>query len=429
MKRIGIILLLAALLSAVNACGDKAVDLIRVENGQLVKHGKPYYFVGTNFWYGSILASDGQGGDMERLVKELDLLKSLGVNNLRVMVGSDGQRGILARVEPTLQVAPRVYNDTLLVGLDRFLVELGKRDMEAVLYLNNSWEWTGGYSQYLEWAGYGEAPIPAVVGYKTYCDYVSQYHKSDDARALFNGYVEDIVTRVNSITGKPYSEDPAIFCWQIGNEPRPFGEDNFESFAEWIEFASDLIKHYDPNHLVSIGTEGLWGCEGSMELWERISSCKSVDVLNCHIWPLNWSWVNREDLAGTIQTAIDNTGDYIDQHLEFARKIRKPLTIEEFGFPRDGFVFGKDAPTTLRDRYYSTYFERVIASSQTGDQLAGVNFWGWGGYANPSSEHVYWQRGDDYTGDPAQEEQGLNSVFASDSSTVALIRETNEKLN
>jgi mannan endo-1,4-beta-mannosidase len=31
-------------------------------------------------------------------------------------------------------------------------------------------------------------------------------------------------------------------------------------------------------------------------------------------------------------------------------------------------------------------------------------------------------------GDPAQEQQGLNSVFASDSTTIAIIKSENEKL-
>ena len=48
------------------------------------------YYVGTNFWYGAILASQGQGGDRQRLSRELDQLQSIGVNNLRVLVGSDG---------------------------------------------------------------------------------------------------------------------------------------------------------------------------------------------------------------------------------------------------------------------------------------------------------------------------------------------------
>ena len=37
------------------------------------------------------------------------------------------------------------------------LAEMGKRQMHAVLYFNNSWEWSGGYGQYLEWAGEGKA--------------------------------------------------------------------------------------------------------------------------------------------------------------------------------------------------------------------------------------------------------------------------------
>ena len=70
-------------------------EFIRVENGQFIRNGKPYYFVGTNFWYGAILASDGEGGNLERLKTELDDLKALGINNLRILVGGDGPNGTL----------------------------------------------------------------------------------------------------------------------------------------------------------------------------------------------------------------------------------------------------------------------------------------------------------------------------------------------
>jgi mannan endo-1,4-beta-mannosidase len=59
--------------------------------------------------------------------------------------------------------------------------------------------------------------------------------------------------------------------------------------------------------------------------------------------------------------------------------------------------------------------------------FAGCNFWGWGGYAQP--RHTQWQVGDDYCGDPAQEEQGLNSVFLSDSTTLGIISSLTNKLN
>lgn len=149
-----IALKLAGLACAILVSSSCSQDcsFVSVQDGQFVRGGKPYTYIGTNFWYGPILASDGRGGDYARLTRELDTLKSLGLTNLRVLVGAQGSDGVFSRVEPTLEKEPGVYNDTLLVGLDRFLAELGKRKMQAVLYFNNSWEWSGGYGQYLEWA-------------------------------------------------------------------------------------------------------------------------------------------------------------------------------------------------------------------------------------------------------------------------------------
>ena len=45
------------------ACRQQSADnsaFVRVENGHFVRDGKPYYYVGTNFWYGAILGSEGQ---------------------------------------------------------------------------------------------------------------------------------------------------------------------------------------------------------------------------------------------------------------------------------------------------------------------------------------------------------------------------------
>ena len=163
--------ILAAFTLLASACNPQAESssFVRVENGQFIRNDRSYSYIGTNFWYGPILASEGGGGDYDRLVRELDTLKALGIDNLRVLVGGDGPDGVFSRIEPTLQTAPGVYNDTILTGLDHFLEELGKRDMQAVLYLNNSWEWSGGYGQYLEWAGAGKALIPVLDGYEPLC--------------------------------------------------------------------------------------------------------------------------------------------------------------------------------------------------------------------------------------------------------------------
>ena len=57
-----------------------------------------------------------RGGNRERLLRELDYLKALGINNLRVLVGADGKDGIPTKAEPALQVEAGVYNDTILTG-------------------------------------------------------------------------------------------------------------------------------------------------------------------------------------------------------------------------------------------------------------------------------------------------------------------------
>ena len=416
------------------ACGSKSRSaepspFVKVNaEGQFIRKGKPYYFVGTNFWYGPILASQGQGGDRARLHKELDFLQGIGVTNLRVLVGADGENGVPTRVQPSLQTAPGVYNDTLLDGLDYFMAELGKRDMTAVLYLNNSWEWSGGYSVYLQWSGHGKAVVPAIDGWPAYMEYVKQYQQSDSAKALFAKHVNYIVTRTNRYTGKKYTEDPALMAWQIGNEPRAFSEENKAPFARWMAEVAAQIKSLDANHMVASGSEGMWGCEGDMALFEQIHADPNIDYLNIHIWPYNWGWVKEDSLTEMLPQAKENTRKYIEDHLAVGSKYKKPVVLEEFGFPRDGFRFSKDTPTTARDAYYAYVFDLIRQERDKGGLFAGCNFWGWGGFAKQTPGHIYWEPGDDYTGDPAQEQQGLNSVFATDSTTVQIIKEENEKL-
>ena len=423
-------LLLTVLLFLLGACAPKPAEhsFIKVNaDGQFVRDGKPYYFVGTNFWYGAILGSEGEGGNRERLHKELDFLKSIGINNLRVLVGADGENGIKTRVEPSLQVAPGVYNDTILAGLDYFMNELRERDMTAVLYLNNSWEWSGGYSVYLQWSGHGDAVVPAVDGWPAYMEYVKQFPQSDSAKALFANHVNYIVSRTNRYNQIKYVDDPTIMSWQIGNEPRAFSDENKEPFARWMADVAAQIKSLDPNHMVSSGSEGSWGCEMDMNLFEKIHADPNINYLNIHIWPYNWSWVKADSLKELLPRAKENTKKYIDDHMVIARKYSKPSVLEEFGFPRDGFSFSKEAPTTARDEYYRYVFDLIRQDRESGGLFAGCNFWAWGGFAGQNPGHVFWEKGDDYTGDPAQEQQGLNSVFATDS-TIEIIKAENRKL-
>ena len=105
MKQFSKILILSIMtLVTINSSAKVAQGFAKVESNHFVVNEKPYYFVGTNFWYGAILGSKGQGGDKARLIKELDFMKENGLVNLRVLIGSDGGNGIPSKVEPTLHL-------------------------------------------------------------------------------------------------------------------------------------------------------------------------------------------------------------------------------------------------------------------------------------------------------------------------------------
>ena len=395
------------------------------KDGQFFIGDKPYYFIGTNYWFGAILGSEGQGGNRERLIKELDFMKENGINNLRVLVGADGPAGQAVKVRPTLQTAPGVYNDTIFDGLDFFMAELGKRDMHAVLYLNNSWEWSGGYGQYLEWAGKGQVAEAGVQDWPAFVKHVAQYADCDSCHTMFFDHVKHVISRTNKYTGKKYTEDTAIMSWQVGNEPRVFSEEGKPAFVEWLKETVALIRSLDANHLISIGSEGSAGTEGDFELYEKIHSDPNVDYLTMHVWPKNWGWIDIKKIPESVDVAIEKTNAYMAKHIELAKKLNKPITMEEFGFPRDNHKYTLDDPVTARDKYYANVFSQIVAASKENGNFAGCNFWAWGGLGRPANE--FWKPWDDYVGDPAQEEQGLNSVFDTDS-TIKLIKECVKEL-
>ncbi len=411
-------------------CQSKDEGFVTADNGVFKVNGKPYYYIGTNYWYGAIIASKGSYGDRPRLLRELDQMKEMGINNLRIYVGSEGPDSVPFRVTPTLQVAPGVYNDELLDGLDFLLSEMAKRGQYAILFLNNSWDWSGGYSQYLNWNGYGPIPYPSVKPntWPQFISYAAQFIQCDKCKEQFAAHVKYILTRTNRYTGKKYTDDPAIMTWEIGNEPRAFSTENIPAFEEWLQDVSALIKSLDKNHLVTTGTEGQHGCEESLEVFEKIHADKNIDYLTMHIWPKNWGWLDVKDIKGTLDVSIKNTNTYINDHINVAERLNKPLVLEEFGLPRDFHGYSPEETTFCRDRYFQNAFEQVIDNARQNGVLAGCNFWTYSGEGRPVKDQIYWKEGDDYLGDPPVEEQGLNSVFDTDS-TVSLVYSYNITLS
>ena len=391
-------------------------------------NGETYRYVGANIWYGAYLGSTAPFGNRDRLKKELDDLKALGVTNLRVL-GSSELSPLKNSLDPAFSNKPGDYNADLLTGLDFLLAEMAKRDMKAVLYLTNFWEWSGGMVTYQYWTNGGtyiNMGDPAHP-WPEFADFSAQFYSQQAAKDAYYAYVKMLVTRKNSITGKTYSDDPAIMAWQLSNEPRPGGSDaavakNADAYCGWIADTCTLIRSLDKNHLVSLGHEGLMGANNNADLVMRAH--EHIDYLTAHIWPLNWSWVDGKNLGGTFDAGAAKVQTYIQTHIDMARKLDKPLVFEEFGFPRDEVAYAPGTPTTFKDKFYGLIYAAVEDAIRNDTPCAGSNFWAWGGAGRALHTDTYRMlRGETaYVGDPPHEPQGWYSVFNTDTSTQALIK-------
>ncbi|MFL6256153.1 MAG: DUF4126 family protein [Pyrinomonadaceae bacterium] len=406
-------------------------SFVTVKGHQLYIDDKPYYFVGTNYWYGGLLGlvKDEKRG-VERLRKELDFLKAHGVTNLRLLAGAEGSGMIngVVRVGPPLQPRQGEFNEDVLSGLDLVLYEMGKRDLKAVVFLSNNWEWSGGFQQYLIWNGrVPEDLTTRKLSWDEQRDIVSQFYGCAPCTEGYAKQVNLLLDRVNRYSKRKYTEDPAIMAWELANEPRPMRPAAAESYKRWIGDTAALIKSKDRNHLVVVGHEGRMGTD-DLKLFEEIHADRNIDYLTIHIWPKNWSWFKGEEIAADYAGVVEKTLAYIEEHLRVAERLNKPLVLEEFGLPRDGHSYDPAAPTTLRDQLYAKVFNVLARQPATGGHIAGANFWAFGGTARPVKGQTFWKDGDDYTGDPPMEEQGLNSVFDSDASTWQIIKSTSKSL-
>ncbi len=410
--------------------GTAPSRFVGVDGLHFVRDGKPYRYAGANVWYGAWLGADTAYGNRARLGRELDRLQALGVRNLRI-IGSAEESPLKNSITPGFRGKGSSYNEDLLKGLDWTLAEMAKRDMTAIVYLANFWEWSGGMMTYLSWVNGGNfinMNDPAHP-WPEFPDRNAAFYTSRPAQTLLRDYIRAVVQRTNSVTGIRYADDPTIMAWQLANEPRPGGSDaiavpNLPNFYRWIDETARYIKALDGHHLVTTGSEGLKGSIEREDVVLDAHRSPAIDYMTTHIWPNNWSWMDAGNLATTYDAGSAKVADYIAAHVRLARQLGKPLVIEEFGYPRDGATaYDPKIATTFKDRFYRQIYAAVEADTAAGGPLAGSNFWAWNGEARTPHADYRFVRGDlGYMGDPPHEPQGWYGVFDSDASTMAVIK-------
>ena len=375
----------------------RALDFVRVEGTKFFAGCDEYKIAGWNTYtlieqaarlpVGSFEANFSLDG-RRQVLDMLDAAVDAGFNTVRTWAYSVGKH-------QSLQIAPGVYHEPLFDGLDWVVYQAGLRGVRLILVFTDYWEYNGGVAQYMDWAGV-TAPTK------------NAFFTDRECKRLYKANARAVIERVNRYTGIAYRDNPAVFAWELINEPRC--RNCARHLQDWIEEMAKYVKSLDAKHLLSTGQEGFYaaGAKGSVdanpELWALTTGqsfvenhdVPEIDFAVAHLWPDNWGVFS---LGGSL--GDDFPVDWIRAHERDARELLgKPLVLEEFGATGAGVSAvletrgggggggGDDdarraaaARRNARADAVAAYYRRVYAqierANADGRALAGSMFWTW----------------------------------------------------
>ena len=242
---------------------------------------------------------------------------------------------------------------------------------------------TGGAIAYVKWAHAAGERGPNGEPLRHREDFfVSQY-----CRDWFKKFVEKMLTRRNTVTGLEYRDDPAIFAWELINEPRVQGDATGDILQEWIEEMASYAKTLDQRHMLTVGLEGFYGVSepsraadenpvgGAEQMggdYTRNFYVPEIDFACIHLWVDLWLFCDE-------QCKSRFADRWIAGHLEVSRdRFNKPVLLEEFG---------KWKPLQERDDFFKKAFEVSLPpSSPVSSHAGGSMFWHMDPTAYPYNE-------------------------------------------
>jgi mannan endo-1,4-beta-mannosidase len=206
----------------------------------------------------------------------------------------------------------------------------------------------------------------------------AQFYTVPKIKDAFKRYTKEIVTR--------YKNSPAIFAWELGNEPR-CGADGVrnlprsenctpEVLSSWVSEMIAYVKKLDCNHLVTWGGEG--GFNRESEDWayngadggdfDHELSIDTIDFGVFHSYPDWWT------------KTVEWTNQWIRDHAASGRKVGKPVVHEEYGWltPDKRLEYTGVEDNRTRTEVLGSWQKTTVE-----EKLAGSMYWqfGFSGYS------------------------------------------------
>eukprot|EP00803_Ostreobium_quekettii_P003958 evm.model.scf_299.3 EVM.evm.TU.scf_299.3 scf_299:18512-30111(+) len=379
----------------------RQLPVVKVAGTQFEANCRPLYLSGFNS-HDLIQAAlmtphdyslEGGKAGKERIKQMFSQAAGAGLNVVRTWAHTNDKQF-------PFQEKPGKYNKNGLKALDYIIDQARRHGIYVILSMIDNWKYYNGVDQYVDWSSTvpkrtrerpsekAGDPVATTHGDEAAKNYEVERHmlffNDSGARTMYKNHFKTIANRKNTANGMLYKEDPTILAYDLINEPRcetwrvPECNDIMQA---WIEEMSAFVKSVDPDHLVTIGSDGFFGGGSQWESanpqewakdmgqnFTRNHLAPHIDFAAIHIWPDNW---NRTD--------ADFETRWLNAHIEAAAtQLGKPVLLEEFGKKLEGDRQDSKAEIQrVRDPVYNATYAVVEDALKEQSPMAGSLFWRW----------------------------------------------------
>ncbi|MFJ7266685.1 cellulose binding domain-containing protein [Streptomyces sp. NPDC099050] len=273
--------------------------------------GKEYFFAGANaydmFTFGAGSGdTETQYMDKARIDAHFARMAADGVDVARVwMFSHESWHGFEEREGE--------FNEQQYAAFDYIIESAKAHDLRLIPVFENYWEAYGGIDTRLRWEGLsGGQPGRAAFFDKNRCPGCFTSYKNSVSYAL---------NRTNHYSGVQYKDEPAIFAWELMNEPRYEGQSAAENvegttLRAWVDEMGAFVKAIDPNHLLGAGIEGhgtqygFGGDEGNP--FVHIQQSPYVDFTSAHPYPTeHWADLSIEETKDLVRAWVRDSHEVV----------------------------------------------------------------------------------------------------------------------